>query len=65
MNLKKLILAGAYTVAGDVLFTHPIKRQVCIAHWSGGEECELTPEGQELIDEIFPKRAPKAPKSEE
>lgn len=65
MNLKKLILAGAQTVAGDVLYFHPKHGQVSIAIWKGGEDVELTPLGAELIDEIVPKRAPKAPKAEE
>lgn len=62
MKLQKLLIAGAYTVAGDVLYFHPVKRQVKIADWHGGEDCELTPLGDELLEDILAekKRAPRA-----
>lgn len=68
MKLQKLILAGAATVAGDVLWFHPTRGQLKIASWKGGEDCDLTPVGDELLDFILAepkKRAPRAAKPEE
>jgi hypothetical protein len=67
MKLIKLLAAGAQTVTGDVLFSHPTRGQVLLAHWAGGDECTLTPTGELLLDEILEpkKRAPRAPKAEE
>lgn len=58
MKLQKLLVAGAFTVTGDVLWTHPTRGQLKIASWTGGDECELTPLGDELLDDILAEKKP-------
>lgn len=59
MKLQKLILAGAYTVAGDVLIHHPTKHQLKLGEWAGGDDVVLTADGVAFVEEHLTK-APRA-----
>lgn len=53
MLLQKLLDAGAYTLAGDVIWHHPVRHNLLMAHWKGGPTCVLTDDGEKHLDELL------------